>query len=172
MIEIRSMASDQWRLYKDLRCAALAEATYAFSSTLKDALKRSDEEWRRIARQYASDPKGVTFFAFEADMPCGMSACVINGSEAEMFAVWVDPAFRRRGAGRALIDYACTWSRSRGAELLKVGVFDDNPGALAFYRSAGFSEGGETKPELSTENRTVLLLSMNLHVNAGIEGQQ
>jgi len=151
-------------------CAALANAAYAFSSTLESALKRSDEDWRRITRQYAGDPNSITFFAFENEIPCGMSACVIAGSEAEMLAVWVDPACRRKGAGRALIEFACNWSRLHGAKQLKVGVFDDNRGALAFYRSAGFNDGGITRPELSTENRTVLLLTMNLSRTAGREG--
>lgn len=172
MIKIKPMSPDQWRLYKEVRCAALAEAPYAFSSRLEDALKRSDEDWARITHQYVSDPRGITFFAFEAEIPCGMSACVIQDDEAEMFAVWVDPAYRRKGVGRALIDYACTWSRSRGAELLKVGVFDDNPDALAFYRSAGFRDSGETKPELSTEQRTVVLLVLRLQPSASGEGPE
>jgi len=73
-------------------------------------------------------------------------------------------------AGRGLIEFACNWSRLHGAKQLKVGVFDDNRGALAFYRSAGFNDGGITRPELSTENRTVLLLTMNLSRTAGTEG--
>lgn len=170
MIEVKPMSPDQWQLYKAVRCAALAEAPYAFSSTLEGALERSDEDWARITRQYASDPKGTTFFAFENEIPCAMSACVMDGDEAEMLAVWVDPAYRRKGVGGALLDFASEWSKSQGAELLKVGVFDDNPGALAFYRSAGFSDRGETKPELSSEKRTVLLLTMNLYPVARSEG--
>ena len=99
-----------------------------------------------------------------------MSACVIVGNEAEMFAVWVDPVYRRKGVGSALIEFARAWSKLHGATQLKVGVFDDNPGALAFYRSAGFADSGLTKPELSTEKRTVLLLTTTLHPTAGEEG--
>lgn len=168
-IEIKTLLPDQWQLYKRVRCAALAEAPYAFSSTLDGASKRSDEDWAQMTRKYASDPNGVTFFAFENKTACGMSACVIDGDEAEMYAVWVDPACRRKGVGRALIEFACTWSEARGAKRLKVGVFDDNAGALAFYRSAGFRDTGETKPELSSEERTVLLLKMRLDSNAGAD---
>jgi len=46
-----------------------------------------------------------------------------------------------------------------------VGVFDDNAGTLAFYRSAGFGDIGKTKPELSTKDRTMLLLATNLQSN-------
>lgn len=162
MIEIRMLLPYQWQLYKTIRCAALAEAPYAYSSRLDDALKRSDEDWQQLTRQYASDPNSVTYFAFEHEHQCGMSACVVDGGEAEMFAVWVDPAFRRKGVGGQLVEFARTWSESRGARKLKVGVFDDNPGALIFYRLAGFTDLGLIKPELSTENRTVILLTMDL----------
>ena len=162
MIEIKTLSPDQWGLYKSVRCAALADAPYAYSSTLDDALRRSDEDWQRLTRQYASDPKSITYFAFVDQVPCGMSACVLDGSEAEMFAVWVDPAQRRKGVGSELIEFARAWSELQGARKLKVGVFDDNSGALALYRSAGFEDLGAIKPDLSSEDRTVLLLTMSL----------
>ena len=162
MIEIKILLPDQWQLYRNLRCGALAEAPYAYSSTLEEALKRSDEDWQQLTRQYASDPNSITYFAFEDELPCGMAACVVDGGEAEMFAVWVDPAFRRKGVGGQLVEFARNWSESRGARKLKVGVFEDNPAALKFYRSVGFADSGLIKPGLSNESRTVILLTMNL----------
>ena len=156
------MLPDQWQLYKAVRCAALANAPYAYSSTLENAMERSDDDWVRLTYQYASDPNSIEYFAFENEDPCGMAACVIDGNEAEMYAVWVDPAYRRKGVGRELIEFAIAWSQLHGAAKLNVGVFDDNPGALAFYRSAGFEDSGRIKPELSNEKRTVLLLTQNL----------
>ncbi len=160
MIEIKPMLPDQWQLYKTVRCAALTEAPYAYSSTLQDALKRSDQDWQHITRQYASHSNSLTYFAFEDDNTCGMSACVINGDEVELYAVWVDPAYRRKGIGRTLIDYGRAWSLSMGAKQLRVGIFEDNPAALAFYRSAGFTDSGQTDPVLSTVKRAVLLYTM------------
>ena len=162
MIEINLLSPDQWQMYKTVRCAALATAPYAYSSTLEEALKRSDEDWQQLTLQYASDPNSITYFAFEDEVPCGISACVVDGSEAEMFAVWVDPVYRRKGIGSQLVEFARTWSELQGAIKLKVGVFDDNLVALAFYRSAGFKDLGLIKPELSSEDQTVVLLAMNL----------
>ncbi len=162
MIEIKPMLPDQWQLHKAVRCAALAEAPFAYSSTLEDALKRSDEDWKHITRQYTSHSNSVTYFAFEDDAACGMSACVINGEQVELYAVWVDPAYRRKGVGRALIDFGRAWSQSKGATQLRVGIFADNPGAPAFYRSVGFIDSGLTDPGLSTKKRTVLLYTIHL----------
>ena len=170
MVEIKPLTPDEWRLLKEVRIAALGEAPYAFTSRLDDALQRSDEDWVRLSEHYSGDPNSVTFFAFENKSPCGMSACVLEAEEAEMLAVWVDPAHRGKGVGNALIEYALTWSRSRGAKRLKVGVFEDNLNAVAFYRSAGFKDVGLTKPELSSEERTVMLLSMDLQENANRAG--
>ena len=91
-----------------------------------------------------------------------MSACVANGNEVELYAVWVTPAFRRTGVGRALIDYGRAWSQSKGAARIRVGIFEDNPAALAFYRSVGFTDSGQVDPVLSTEERGVLLYTMSL----------
>lgn len=156
------MLPDQWKEYKTMRCAALAEAPYAYSSTLENALERSAEDWMQITHQYTSHSNSVTYFAFEDNAACGMSACVISGEEVELYAVWVDPAHRRKGVGRALIDFGRTWSRSKSATQLRVGIFDDNIDALAFYRSVGFTDSGRTDPVLSTEKRAVLLYTMYL----------
>ena len=143
-------------------CAALAEAPYAFSSTLEDALQRSDEGWRQVTHQYVSHPNSLTYNAFADQDPCGMSACVANGEEVELYAVWIDHAYRRRGIGRALIDYRRAWGHSIGAARIRVGIFEDNPAALEFYRSVGFSNSGQVDPVLTTEERTVLLYTIRL----------
>jgi ribosomal protein S18 acetylase RimI-like enzyme len=91
-----------------------------------------------------------------------MSACVANGEEVELFAVWMTPAYRRTGVGRALIDYGRAGAHSKGAARIRVGIFEDNPAALEFYRSVGFSNSGQVDPVLTTEERTVLLYTINL----------
>lgn len=159
MIEIRVMQPDQWQLYKAVRCAALADAPYAFSGTLENAQQQSDAEWAAITYQRATKPKNVIFFTFEGESACGMSACGVDeANEAEMFAVWVASTHRRKGVGVALIDFANQWAKEQGAKLLKVGVFADNTGAVKFYLANGFQDIGRTKPELSSAQRTVLLL--------------
>jgi ribosomal protein S18 acetylase RimI-like enzyme len=165
MLKIKPMQLDQWQLHKAVRCAALADAPYAYSSTLESALKRSDDDWAALTRQRASEANNLTFFAFEGETPCGMAACSIEGDEAEMFGVWVAPTHRRNGVGLALVEFARDWAKLRGARLLKAGVFDDNAGALAFYHSVGFDDTGKIKPEFSTKDRTVLLLALDLQSN-------
>ena len=52
--------------------------------------------------------------------------------------VWVDPAVRRQGLARRLMDATAAEVRSRGAHHLALNVFGDNPGAIALYDALGF----------------------------------
>jgi ribosomal protein S18 acetylase RimI-like enzyme len=162
MTHIRPLLPHQWQLYKTVRLAALAEAPYAYSTTLESAEARSDADWQDLTARFARGPNNITYFAFQGEHPCAMAACVRQGDQAEMVAVWVDPAFRRLGIGRALIDYAVAWAVSQGVTTLKVGVFDDNLGARALYAAAGFQDLGETCPSCSTPGHPGRQLSMHL----------
>lgn len=62
--------------------------------------------------------------------------------EAEILTLAVDPAFRRGGSGRALVEAAAHASRSQGAEALFLEVAADNTAALALYRACGFEQVG------------------------------
>jgi ribosomal protein S18 acetylase RimI-like enzyme len=52
--------------------------------------------------------------------------------------VWVDPAVRRQGLARRLMDATAAEVRSRGAHHLALNVFGDNSGAIALYDALGF----------------------------------
>ena len=58
---------------------------------------------------------------------------------AELDALFVDPAFMRRGIGRALLDDALTLARSRGCRRIEVTA---NPRAVEFYVKMGFIDDG------------------------------
>jgi ribosomal protein S18 acetylase RimI-like enzyme len=55
----------------------------------------------------------------------------------------VDPACRRQGVGRALIDDALAWMRRRGAIRAMVNTGEHNAAALALYESIGFRRRAE-----------------------------
>ena len=149
MLHIQPLQPDQWLLFKEIRCAALADAPYAFTRTLASVLDQSDEDWAQLARERANDPRSVTYFAYCDSEPCGMAGCILQDTEpvtAQLIAVWVKPAYRRHRAGAALIDYAKSWARENSAVTLYVGVTDSNRAALDFYYSHGFIDTGKRTP--------------------------
>jgi ribosomal protein S18 acetylase RimI-like enzyme len=61
-----------------------------------------------------------------------------NAHVQQIQGLAVDPRWRRRGVGRALIDAACDLARSRGARRITLRVLGTNPGARQLYETAGF----------------------------------
>jgi len=61
---------------------------------------------------------------------------------AEITDLAVDIAFRRLGAGRALVEAAGEWARERGYRALWVEPSADNHAAISFYTALGFRLSG------------------------------
>ena len=76
----------------------------------------------------------------------------------------VDPAYRRRGIARALLDAAIDESRSRGARRLTLRVFAPNAAARALYDAAGFEVEGVLRAEFFLEGSYVddVLMALDL----------
>ncbi len=68
-------------------------------------------------------------------------ARVVAG-EAEILTVAVDPAARRAGSGRALVEAAVDLAAARGAGMLFLEVAVDNAAAIALYHRCGFARAG------------------------------
>ncbi|MBV8527596.1 MAG: GNAT family N-acetyltransferase [Candidatus Dormibacteraeota bacterium] len=71
----------------------------------------------------------------------GFSSLVAGRREgaAELDGLFVDPAFMRRGIGRALVHDARVLARSRGCRRIEVTA---NPRAVEFYVKMGFVDDG------------------------------
>jgi GNAT superfamily N-acetyltransferase len=60
--------------------------------------------------------------------------------------MWVDPAWRRRGVGRALLQEVFAWARVHELSRLILWAPSHRPAALALYGHAGFRETGKHRP--------------------------
>lgn len=61
-----------------------------------------------------------------------------DGHRGWVYYLAVEPTRRRRGLGRAMMDAAEAWLRTRGAPKLQLMVRDTNADALGFYAALGF----------------------------------
>ncbi len=73
---------------------------------------------------------------------------VLTGSAA-LTSLWVDPRFRGRGLGSALIEAVVDWARERGLSQVLLWVTEGNRHAETLYLRNGFVRtGGEIEAPL------------------------
>lgn len=74
------------------------------------------------------------------------TSCPVPGVRgAEVFRLYVQRPFLRRGLGRALMAKAEASARARGLDAIWLAAWADNHGALAFYQSLSFRDIGTTE---------------------------
>ena len=142
VIELQVVAPGDWRTWRRLRLAALAEAPYAFSSRLADWQGDGDREERWRAR--LGIPGSFNVVAVLDGEPAGLASGVPAGEgAAELISMWVSPAARGHGVGDHLVQAVARWARHAGAQVLRLAVVPGNENAAALYRRNGFHLTGE-----------------------------
>ncbi|MCE8020731.1 ribosomal protein S18-alanine N-acetyltransferase [Halomonas sp. MCCC 1A11036] len=97
---------------------------------------------RRQLESALNDADGCVLGAVLADRLVGHVVVVRLPFEAELQAMLVEPAMRRRGLAAALLEATIRQCRRWGSERLLLEVRAGNVPAIALYRRTGFSEDG------------------------------
>jgi GNAT superfamily N-acetyltransferase len=141
VIELKSVGPDEWKLWRELRLAALAEAPYAFGSQLVDWADAPEERWR----ERLSVPTAYQLIASLDGTPVGMAGGfrADEPGVAELVSMWIAPAGRGQGVGDALMTAIEDWARAAGARVLKLSVVDGNDPAHNLYLRSGFADTDE-----------------------------
>jgi GNAT superfamily N-acetyltransferase len=142
-MDVRRIQPDEWALLKELRLRALKDSPQAFGQSYESAESEPDEEWRSTARAAAEGDRRAWFIARDDD-PAATEVGLVQArrrppDECLVFSMWVAPAARRGGVGRALIDAAADWARSWGARRIVLWVTGLNESAVRFYERLGFT---------------------------------
>ncbi|WP_048552723.1 GNAT family N-acetyltransferase [Nostocoides japonicum] len=142
------MTPGQWRTYRDVRLAMLADAPRAFGSTHAETAQRTEEIWKGFVTQ------AVLWLAWVDDPGAGFGGAVgsvglyadpeLPPDAAYLVGMWVHPSHRGTGAGRALVDAVVAEARARGLSRLLLDVADENSAARSLYERAGFVPTGRT----------------------------
>jgi ribosomal protein S18 acetylase RimI-like enzyme len=161
-ILVRRLTADDWQQARAARLAALADAPYAFSSTLAKEQAYADEVWRSRAGS------GRTFGAFdgagliglatgipanELDQPAkpsgGMPGAGADGDQLgsaqpdwHLVGMWVAPSYRGQRVADRLVEAVCEQARQADAVTVTLWVTEMNDRAIAFYRRRGFVPTG------------------------------
>lgn len=141
MIELQDIGPDDWKLWRELRLAALTEAPYAFGSQLADWADAPEDRWR----ERLSVPGAYQLIASLDGTPVGMAGGFLaeEPEAAELVSMWIAPAGRGQGVGDALMTAIEDWARDAGARVLKLSVVDGNDPAHNLYLRSGFADTDE-----------------------------
>ena len=144
--EIRRVRAEEWAAYRQVRLAALAEAPYAFSTTLEQESAKGDTFWQERAAN------GIPMFiAWQDGEPAGLAgAFVVPDGELppgvrrawHLVSMWVSPSARGSGLAERLVEAVAGAARADGATRLILWVTDVNERARAFYGRLGFLPTG------------------------------
>jgi GNAT superfamily N-acetyltransferase len=131
--------------------------------TFAEERDRPDAEWSSRLVSGADTRWNFPVVAELAGEAIGLAWGRIEPSEPEgahLYQMWVDPRFRRLGAGQMLLQAVIDWARDTDASYLALGVTYRDSAARRLYSRAGFKPVGE--PEPLRPGSTLLSQSMRL----------
>lgn len=149
MVEVRTVAPDDWCQWRDVRMRALADAPEAFGSSLAEWAAADERRWRRRL-----DDVPFNVIAVSDGLPVGQASGTAADDDGcvELLSMWVAPEARGTGAARALIDAVTEWARRVDAVGVRLSVRWANERAIRLYLRADFvpvDEGGDAPTELA-----------------------
>jgi len=130
---VRRLAETDWRAFATLRLRALADTLGEDDPQHRDESTFTAAQWRRRLRVHAQ------FAAMLNGRPVGLiGAQRDSDASVYLYSLWLEPAVRRRGLGRALVAAAVDWARARGVRTVTLRVHAGNDAATEVYRGLGF----------------------------------
>lgn len=148
-MHLRRLESDEVSLHREIRLRALRDAPESFGETFADVAERPISYWEDLTRSVTEPGRHVMFLACEGRDVIGSTYGLLDRPRSESGRVggmWVEPAWRRRGVGRALLHEVFHWARCRGLSRLGLWAPGHSPAAVALYSGAGFRETGHRRP--------------------------
>lgn len=147
---IRRLTPADWAVSRQVRLTALAEAPYAFMSTLAREEAFDEQVWRRRL----ASPTAATFLAWVDGEPAGTATGKIDDPDDEfafpgawqLVGMWVDPKVRGSEVAGALVETVAEHAAGQGAGTLVLWVTEVNERAQAFYRRLRFTATGARQP--------------------------
>ena len=140
MTDVRPIGPDDWKAWRELRLAALAEAPFAFGSQYADWVDATEDRWR----ERLSSPGAYQVIASIDGTPAGMAGGFPSADDtAELVSMWVAPAGRGKGVGNALMTALEDSARRIGAATLKLSVVPGNDPAHNLYLRHGYVDTDE-----------------------------
>jgi ribosomal protein S18 acetylase RimI-like enzyme len=148
MAEIRLLTPEDAEGYLDHRRRALGDEPLAFAASPEDDVASSVDAVRDLLSR---TPESVVFGAFSETLVGSIGIYrdrhLKAGHKAHIWGMYVEPASRRHGIGRALLEAAVGHARALGGVcLVHLSVSETAPAAKGLYTDFGFRVWG-TEPD-------------------------
>jgi ribosomal protein S18 acetylase RimI-like enzyme len=145
---IRRVQESDLDAYRTLRLTSLKVDPLAFGSTWEKEAQYDTARWvDRVLRGSASASEAAWVAEAEGGRLVGMNGAALLEGSFHVFGMWVDPEYRGRGVGGALLDALLRWTESR--DRTTAVVLSVNPTqltAVRLYLSRGFRPTGVVEP--------------------------
>jgi GNAT superfamily N-acetyltransferase len=164
-MHLRKLEPHEIGLHRELRLRALQEAPDSFGETFADIAARPLSYWENLTRSVTESGRHVMFLACEGNDVVGSAYALLDQARNEAGRVggmWVAPAWRRRGVGRALLQEVFSWAREHQLSRLALWAPAHNPAALALYGHAGFRETGKRRPLPTNSSLQIIEMETSL----------
>jgi ribosomal protein S18 acetylase RimI-like enzyme len=156
---VERLSLADWEALRSVRLAALADAPYAFASSLELERGYDEPRWRSFLAA------ATWFVARCGGQIVGVVALLLEAggsAERHLVSMWVAPQVRGTGTARRLLDAALASAADDGTEIVSLWVADGNARARRFYEQAGFSSSGQRQPLPSAPELGEELLALRL----------
>lgn len=169
-MNVRRLDPSDAEAFRTLRLEGLAESPKAFGSS-PDVASEHDLDLIRARLDPTLDD--AVFGAFEDHALVGVIGLQRpthpkGRHRGHVFGMYVAPASRREGVGRAVLDALIEYARGLdGLDWLDLGVGVGNTAARTLYASAGFADWGLERDALRVDGVSVDEVHMSLELGAG-----
>lgn len=135
-VEIVRIGPDDWREFREVRLASLADSPGAFGARYADWVDATEDRWRQ---RLADVP--YTLVARSDAGTAGVVSGAPSGESVELISMWVAPGHRGTGLAGRLIAHVVAWAGASDRDTYLM-VRDDNDAAIRAYEKAGFVDLG------------------------------
>ncbi len=120
------------------------------------------EPWSAHALELLLTDGAIGFVALCEGRVAAYGGMIFAPDEGQITNVAVDPLFRRRGLGRAILDALLTAAREHGAMQVALEVRESNTAAIGLYRGADFVIAGRRKRFYRSPSEDALVMIREL----------
>lgn len=140
----RRLAPPDAPAYRKLMLEAYERHPDAFTSSAAERAALPLRFWEERLDPAADE---TVFGAFLDGALAGAAGLAFESREkvrhkARLFGMYVAPAARQHGIGRALVDAVLAHARDRGVVVVQLTVTDGNAAAISLYQRCGFTRFG------------------------------